>query len=32
MEERLRELAGHSVQEASIVYQWRFQNTPYLYK
>lgn len=32
MEERLRELAGHSVQEASIVYQRRFQNTPYLYK
>lgn len=31
-EERLRELAGHSVQEASIVYQRRFQNTPYLYK
>lgn len=29
--ERLRELAGHSVQEASIVYQRRFQNTPYLY-
>lgn len=32
MEERLKELAGHSVQEASIVYQRRFQNTPYLYK
>lgn len=31
MEERLRELAGHSVQEASIVYQRHFQNTPYLY-
>lgn len=31
MEERLRELAGHSVQEVSIVYQRRFQNTPYLY-
>lgn len=32
MEEKLRELAGHSVQEASIVYQRRFQNTPYLYR
>ena len=32
MEERLRELAGHSVQEVSIVYQRRFQNTPYLYR
>ena len=31
-EERLRELAGHSVQEVSIVYQRRFQNTPYLYR